>query len=113
MSNFNKLMFETLDETMRMVLGDNFSQFIYSFIQTQPALKVVGNKNEAIITYLEKTLGKEITKIIQAITIKRLYLKLKREYEEVENHFIFLDELYEMKFMLLISSSKNRSSACN
>jgi hypothetical protein len=32
---------------------------------------------------------KEGTQIIQAISFKQLYLKLKQEYEEVEDYFLF------------------------
>ena len=102
MEKFNDLMFETLDDTLRLVLGETVSQLIYSLTKRQPSLqlKEASNKNEVAISYLEKLLGKEGAQIIQTISIKRLCLKLKREYEEVEDHFSFLDELYEMKFKL-------------
>jgi hypothetical protein len=114
METFKELMFETLEETVRMILGENISQLINSLKQRQTSLKLNenGNNNDVNITYLEKLLGKEGAQIIQAISIKRLYLKLKREFEEVEKYFVFLDELYEMKFRLLVSSSK-KSSPCN
>lgn len=112
MGNFN-LMFETINETVRMVLGENVSQLIYSFIQRQASLKEVGKTNDIVITYAEKLLGKEAVQIIQTFSIKRLHLKLRPEYQEVENYFVFLDRLYETKFSLLFSSSKNRSSPCN
>ena len=103
MEKFNELMFETLDDTLKLVLGETVSQLIYSLTkrQTSLQLKEANNKNEVAISYLEKLLGKEGAQIIQTISIKRLCLKLKREYEEVEAHFSFLDELYEMKFKLL------------
>lgn len=105
MENFNNLMFEALDDALRLVLGENVSQVIYSLIERQPSLqlKETSKKNKITITYLEKLLGKEGAHIIQTISIKRLCLKLKREYEEVEAHFTFLDTLYEMKFQLLAS----------
>jgi len=61
----------------------------------------VGEKIEAYYAYLEKLLGSEGAQIIQKPSVKRLCLKLRREYEEIEKYFSFLDELYEIKFKLL------------
>jgi len=95
------------------MLGESVSELIHSLTERQTSLKLkeVSNKIDAIISYLEKLLGKEGAQIIQTASIKRLCLKLKQEYEEVEAHFLFLDELYEMKFKLLASSlNKNHST---
>lgn len=102
MENFDELMFEALDDTLRLVLGETASQLIHSLTERQPSLelKEVSDKNEKTISYLEKLLGKKGAQVIQVVSIKRLCLKLKQEYEEVEAHFSFLDELYEMKFKL-------------
>ncbi len=103
MDNFNELMFEALDDTLRRVLGENVSELIYSLTERQSSLKLKefdGNL-EVIISYLEKLLGKEGARIIHTLSIKRLCQKLKQEYETVETHFLVLDELYEMKFKLL------------
>ena len=103
MDNFNELMFEALDDTLRRVLGENVSELTYSLTERQLSLKIKefdGNL-EVIISYLEKLLGKEGARIIHTISIRRLCKKLKQEYEEVEDHFLVLDELYEMKFKLL------------
>ena len=115
MENFNDLMFEALDDTLRLMLGENVSKLIHSLIERQPSLKLkeVGNNIEAIISYLEKLLGKEGAQIIQTVSIKRLCLKLKQEYEEVEAHFLFLDELYEMKFKLSAPLLNEKQSARN
>ena len=115
MENFNNLMFEALDDTLRLVLGEAVSQLIYSLTERHPSpqLKEIGNKNDVTISYLEKLLGKEGAHIIQTISIKRLCLKLKREYEEVEAHFSFLDELYEMKFKLLAPLLNGKHSTHN
>ena len=115
MENFNELMFETLGDTLRLVLGETVSQLIYSLSKRQPSLQLeeANNKNEVTINYLEKLLGKEGAQIIQTISIKRLCLKLKREYEEVEAHFSFLDELYETKFKLLAPLLNGKYSTHN
>jgi len=47
------------------------------------------------------------------MSVKRLCLKLKQEYEEVEDYFSFLDKLYEMKFNLLTPSKDEEHSAHN
>ena len=112
MDNFNELMFEALDDTVRVVLGESISKLIHSFTERKTSLKLeeIGNNIEATISYLEKLVGKEGAQGIQATSIKRLCLKLKQEYEEVEAHFSFLDELYEMKFNLLAPlENKERS----
>ena len=115
MENFNELMFEALDDTLRLVLGETASQLIHSLTERQFSLKLkeIGDKNEVTISYLEKLLGKEGAQVIQAVSIKRLCLKLKREYEEVETHFSFLDELYETKFKLLAPLLNGKHSAHN
>ncbi len=115
MENFNNLMFEALDDTLKLVLGENVSQLIYSLTERQPSLqlKEVSNKSEVTISCLEKLLGKEGAQVIQTISIKRLCLKLKREYDEVEAHFAFLDELYEMKFKLLAPLLKEKHPTRN
>jgi hypothetical protein len=115
MENFNDLMFEALDDTLKLMLGESVSELIHSLTERQPSLKLkdVRNKIEAIISYLEKLVGKEGAQIIHTASIKRLCLKLKQEYEEVEAHFLFLDELYEMKFKLSASSLNKKHSAHN
>jgi len=115
MENFNDLMFEALDDTLRLVLGESVSELIHSLTERQPSLKLkeAGNNIEVIISYLEKLLGKEGAQIIHMISIKRLCLKLKQEYEEVEAHFLFLDELYEMKFKLLAPLLNKKQSSHN
>ncbi|MGD9131591.1 MAG: hypothetical protein PVH73_08495 [Candidatus Bathyarchaeota archaeon] len=115
MDNFNELMFEALDDTLRLMLGERVSKLIHSLTERQASLKLkeVGNNIDVIISYLERLLGKEGAQIIQTVSIKRLCLKLEQEYEEVENHFLLLDELYEMKFKLLASLMNKTHSAHN
>jgi hypothetical protein len=113
--NFEELMFEALDDTLRRVLGKNISELIHSFKERQTQLKLtdISNNIDDIIAYLEKLIGKEGTQIIQTISIKRLFLKLKHEYEKVEAHFLLLDELYEMKFKLLAPLETEKHSDHN
>jgi hypothetical protein len=115
MENFNEMMFEALDDTLKMVLGETVSQLIHSLTKRRPSLKLneFGNKNEVTISYLEKLLGKEGAQVIQTISIKRLCHKLKREYEEVEAYFLFLDKLYDLKFKLSAPLLNRKHSAQN
>jgi hypothetical protein len=115
MDNFDELMFEALEDTLRMVLGENVSNLVHSFTERKAALKLkeAGKNIDDTIADLEKLLGKEGAQIIQTISIKRLFLKLKQEYEEVEAHFTVLDELYEMRFKLLAPLINEKNSEHN
>jgi hypothetical protein len=115
MNSFNDLMFESLDDTLKLMLGENISELIHAFTERHTSLKLeeVNNKIDDTIAYLEKLLGKEGAQIIQTASIKRLCLKLKKEYEEVEAHFLLLDQLYEMKFKLSASVMGKKQSTHN
>jgi hypothetical protein len=107
-------MFEALEDTLKIVLGENASKLIHSFTKRQASLKLKAINNiDEIIDYLERLIGKEGTQIIHAASIKRLCLRLKQEYEEVETHFSVLDELYEMKFKLLVPLRTEKQSDYN
>ena len=105
---------EALSDTLRTVLGENVSGLINSLTEKHLATKVTQSNNsiETKISYLEKLLGKEGTQVIQKQTMKRLCQKLKKEYQEVEEHFLILDELYEIKLKMLtqLKSQKTKGS---
>lgn len=115
MDRFNDLMFEALDDTLKLMLGESISELIHSFTKRRQSLNLneVSNEIESIIAYLEKLLGKEGAQIIRTVSIKRLCFKLKQEYEEVEAHFLLLDQLYEMKFKLSASVTNKKPEAYN
>mgnify|MGYP001027441120 CR=1 FL=1 len=115
MKRFGELLFEAIDDTMRLVFGESASKLIFSLMERDVMVKreEVGEKIEVFYSYLEKLLGSEGAQIIQTTSLKRLCLKLRREYEEIEMYFSLLDELYEVKFKLLASSLKEERSACN
>ena len=81
MEKFNELMFEALDDTLRLVLGETVSKLIYSLTKKHISLqpKEASEKNEVILSYLEKLLGNEGAQIIRTTSIKRLCLKLKQK----------------------------------
>ena len=117
MERFGELLFETIDDTMRHVIGKSASELVYRLMERHVMVKreEVGEKIEVFYAFLEKLLGSEGARIIQNTSIKRLCLKLRREYEEIEKYFSVLDELYEIKFKLLASSLtlKEERSVCN
>ena len=115
MQRFSELFFEAMDDALREVFGESVHYLIYKSVETHASLKreEFGGKIEVFYAHLEKLLGSESAQIIQATSLKRLCLKLQREYEEVEKYFSLLDGLYEVKFRLLAPSLKEESSACN
>lgn len=115
MKKFGKLLSQTMNDKLRQVFGDSASEFIYKLVERHVSLKQeeIGEKNEAFYACLKKLLGSEGAQTIQSISLKRLYLNLWREYEEIEEYFSCLDELYEIKFKLLISPSEQEGSVCN
>jgi len=115
MERFDVLLFEAIDDTIRLVFGEFASDLIYGFMERHVSLKrqEVGEKIEVFSSCLEKLLGSERALIVQAASLKRLCLKLRREYEQVERYFAILDELSEIKFKLLVPRLKEKSSVCN
>ena len=100
---------------MKQVFGESASELIYRLAEKHVSLRreEVGKRIAVFYAYLEKLLGSERAKIIQATSLKLLCLKLKREYEEIETHFSLLDKLYEVKFKLLAPLLKEEHSVCN
>jgi len=115
MKRFGELLFETIDDTIRLVFGESVSELIYGLMERLVLVKreEAGEKIEVFYSYLEKLLGSEGARIIQNTSLRRLCFKLRREYEEIETYFSFLDELYEVKFRLLGLSLKEERSVCN
>lgn len=115
MERFGELLSDAIDDTIRLVFGEPASELIYRFVERHALLKreEVGEKIEVFHAFLEKLLGPERALIIQAASLKRLCLKLWREYEEIEMYFSFLDELYEAKFKLSVHLLKEERSLCN
>lgn len=114
MEKFNELLSEALDDTLKLVLGERASDFIHSVVQRSPSPELAVEEDiDATIAYLEKLIGKEGAQIIHAASIKRLCLKIKKEYEDVEAHFLVLDELYEMKFKLLAPLLREKKTSHN
>jgi len=112
---FGELLSETTSVTMRQIFGESTSELVYSLMERQVSLKreEVGEKIEVFHAFLKKLVGSEVAQIILATSLKGLCTELRREYEEIEKYFSFLDELYEVKFKLLAQSLKEERSVCN
>ena len=114
MDTFNTLLVEAFDDTLKIVLGERISDLVHELTEKYLSAKMIQGHNnvDSKIEYLEKLIGKEGTQVIQTATMKRLCIKLKKEYQEVEDHFLILDELYEMKLKMLsqLQSQKNMGS---
>jgi len=112
---FSELLSETINVTMRQVFGESAFELIYRLMERQASLKPeeVGEKIEAFQVYLQKVVGSEVAQILLATSLKGLCAELRREYEEIEKYFSFLDELYDVKFRLLAPFSKGEISVCN
>ncbi|KPV64297.1 MAG: hypothetical protein AOA66_0257 [Candidatus Bathyarchaeota archaeon BA2] len=84
MEKFGALLFEAIDDTIRLVFGESTSELIYSLLERHVLLKreEVGEKVEVFYSYLEKLLDSEGALIVQNTSIKRLCFKLRQEYEE-------------------------------
>jgi len=115
MKRFGELLFETTDDTMKRIFGESTSEMIYGFMERHVMVKreEVGERMEVFYSHLEKLLGSEGEQIIRETSLRRLCLKLQREYEEIETYLSFLDKLYEVKFKLLAPLLKEEHSVCN
>ncbi len=115
MESFDELLFGIMDDTVRLVFGEATYELIYALMERHLRLKreEIRGEMDVFYTFLERLLGSTGAHVIQATSIKRLCQKLKQEYEQVEDHFLVLDELYEIKFKLLTSSPKERRLVCN
>lgn len=115
MKEFGELLSEAMDDTIRDVFGESASELIHRLLERQVLLRreEVGEKIEVVYACLERLVGSEGARVIQATGLRRLCLKLRREYEEVEVYFALLDELYEVKFKLLSQCPKEEHPVCN
>ena len=115
MERFDVLLSATLYDVMKETFGESASTLIYCLMEKQTSLKreEVGEKIDAFHASLKKLVGSEVAQTILAISLKKLCTELRREYEEIEKYFSFLDELYEIKFRLLASFQKEERSASN
>jgi hypothetical protein len=112
---FDALLSAKMYDVMKGTFGESASTLIYCLMERQTSLKreEVGEKIDAFHAYLNRLVGSEVSQIILTTGLKALCRELQREYEEVEKYFSVLDELYEVKFKLLVPSLKEERSVCN
>ena len=113
MGRFDEIFFEAVDSVLKETLGESISELIYNLVEKHESVKKeeICEKIEVFYGFLEKLFGSSIRPFIQTIqkaSTKRLYLELRREYEEVEKYFLYLDSLYEVKFQLLDNLLKGK-----
>ena len=115
MKEFEELLSQSLDGTLRQVFGESASELIYRLMERHVFLKreEIGTKFEAFYAYLDMLLGSEKAQILQSVSLRCLCLQLRREYEEIERYFSVLDDLYEVKFRLLVSTLERERSPSN
>ena len=115
MKRFGALLSESMDVTMREIFGASASKLIYRVMERQVSLKrgEIGERIEAFQAFLRRLVGSEAAGVILAAGLKGLCTRLRREYEEIERYFLFLDEVYEVKLGLLASSLREERSECN
>lgn len=117
MKRFDVLLSESLDTAIRSVFGDIASEVICSCMERYISLKKeeAGCKIDVFSVFLERLLGSEGARIIQTVGLWFLCIKLKHEYENVEEYLSLLDMLYEVKFKMLAPSPVNceRSQSLN
>jgi hypothetical protein len=115
MKEFEELLSETLDGTLRQVFGEPASELIYRLMESHVFLRreEIGTKSEGFFAYLNRLLGPENTQILQSVSLRCLCHQMRREYEEIEEYFSFLDGLYEVKFRLLVSVLEQEPSLSN
>jgi hypothetical protein len=111
MREFNQLLLNSINDTMHQVFGKSTTQVIYQRLSTNPSASANEAKGDikSIMSYLEALLGSEQFLILQTTSLKLLFWKLHREYEEVRKHLSMLDRLYELKFQLIDSILRDQN----
>lgn len=111
MKKFDILLSESMRVTIRRVFGESASELIYRLSEKRSFARrgEVAENVEAFQAYLQRLVGAEISQIIVASSLRKLYTALRREYVEVERYLSLLDELDEVKFRLLMSLSNDNA----
>lgn len=115
MERLDVLLSAKINDVLKEALGESASELIYQFMERQVSLtrEEAGKKIDAFHAYLNRLIGSEVSQIILTTSLKGVWRELQREYEQVENYFSVLDELYEVKFKLLTPLLKEERSVCN
>jgi len=99
---FEKILLETIDESMVQVFGNTSTGVIYNFIEGNHDLKKedIPENLEIFSSILEKMFGFGAT-FLEKLVLKKLYMKLGLKYEEKEG-YKFLDYIKELKSRVLV-----------
>lgn len=115
MKKFDLLLSETTNDTMSKIFGNAIADYIFGAAEKRLCMKreEIGQNFGFFFLYLERLLGREHVVIIQSVTLRHLFVRLSKEYEEVGSYFSLLDKLYETKFKLVGYSGSEEHPTCN
>jgi len=102
MEEFERILMETIDESMVQVFGKTSTGVIYDFIKENHDLRKedIPENLEIFSSCLEKMFGFGAT-LLEKLVLKKLYTKLGLKYKEKEGHK-FLDYIKELKSQILL-----------
>ena len=104
LKQFDSLLLQTLDKTIRIIFGESASQAVQEFQERHASLKQgIGQEVEAFCAFLEELLGSERAQMVYISSLRLLHYELQREYDDVRAHLLILDELDRLRLKLLIS----------
>jgi len=107
---FEKILLETIDESMVQVFGNTSTGVIYDFIKGNHGLRKedIAENLEIFSSSLEKMFGFGAT-LLEKLVLKKLYTKLRLKYEEKEG-YKFLDYIKELKSQIILDYMKEMKS---
>jgi len=102
MEEFERILMETIDESMVQVFGKTSTGVIYDFIKENHDLRKedIPENLEIFSSSLEKMFGFGAT-LLEKLVLKKLYTKLGLKYKEKEG-YKFLDYIKELKSQVLL-----------
>jgi len=107
---FEKILLETIDESMVQVFGNTSTGVIYDFIKGNHGLRKedIPESLEIFSSSLEKMFGFGAL-LLEKLILKKLYTKLGLRYEENEG-YKFLDYIKELKSQIILDYMKEIKS---
>jgi len=102
MEEFERILLETIDESMVQVFGETSTRVICDYLKINHGLRKedIPENLEIFSSSLEKMFGFGAT-LLEKIVLKKLYMKLGLKYEEKEG-YKFLDYIKELKSQILL-----------
>jgi len=106
MKEFEKILLETIDESMAQVFGNTSTEVIYDYLKGNHKLgkETIPENLEIFSSSLEKMFGFGAI-LLEKLVLKKFYTKLGLKYEEKEG-YKFLDYIKELKSQILLDYMK-------